>query len=69
MHLLNAWYGQMTAGSAAAAVWWTFWTDYLDAVFQPWWNRAAVPVHKDRPGLEVSPETSSAWTRCSSMDA
>jgi penicillin G amidase len=54
-HLLNAWSGSMTAGSAAAAVWWTFWTDYLSAVFQPWWNRAAVPVHKDRPGLQVSP--------------
>ena len=46
----------MTAGSAAAAVWWTFWTDYLGAVFQPWWNRAEVPVHKDWPGLHVSPE-------------
>jgi penicillin G amidase len=55
MHVLNAWTGSMSAGSAAAAVWWTFWTDYLDAVFQPWWNRAAVPVHKDRTGLEVSP--------------
>ena len=55
-HLLNAWTGSMTAGSAAAAVWWTFWTDYLSAVFQPWWNKAAVPVHKDRPGLQVSPE-------------
>ena len=55
MHVLNAWSGSMSAGSAAAAVWWTFWTDYLDAVFQPWWNRAAVPVHKDRTGLEVSP--------------
>ena len=53
--LLNAWSGSMSAGSAAAAVWWTFWTDYLSAVFQPWWNRAAVPVHRDRPGLQVSP--------------
>jgi penicillin G amidase len=57
IHLLNAWTGSMTAGSAAAAVWWTFWTDYLGAVFQPWWNRAAVPVHKDWSGLHVSPET------------
>ncbi|HEY9241185.1 MAG TPA: penicillin acylase family protein [Streptosporangiaceae bacterium] len=54
-HLLNAWSGSMSASSAAAAVWWTFWTDYLDAVFQPWWDRAAVPVHKDRPGLRLSP--------------
>ena len=63
-HCSTAGPAAMTAGSAAAAVWWTFWTDYLSAVFQPWWNRAAVPVHKDRPGLQVSPETSSAWTRC-----
>jgi penicillin G amidase len=69
VHLLNAWSGSMTANSAAAAVWWTFWTDYLSAVFQPWWDKAAVPVHKDRTGLEVSPvyqfsldEVLEAWT-------
>jgi penicillin amidase len=52
--LLARWPDQMTAGSAAASVWWTFWGDYLSAVFQPWWTRAKVPVRKDRPGLTVS---------------
>jgi penicillin amidase len=49
-------------------VWWTFWTDYLSAVFQPWWTAAKVPVRKDRPGLKVSAgqfsldEDLEAWT-------
>ena len=54
----------MTEFVRGRVVWWTFWTDYLSAVFQPWWNTAAVPVHRDRAGLKVSPLTSSAWTRC-----
>ena len=53
--ILNDWSGAMTASSPGAALWWTFWTSYLSAVFQPWWNRAAVPVGKDRAGLRVSP--------------
>ncbi len=53
--VLNGWPGAMTATSAGAALWWTFWTDYLTAVFQPWWNRAAVPVARDRAGLRVGP--------------
>ena len=57
--LLDGWNGAMTAGSAAASVWWTFWGDYLDAVFQPWWRTAAVPVHKDEGGLKVSPDQAS----------
>jgi penicillin amidase len=66
--LLSAWPGTMSAGSAAAAIWWTFWNDYLSAVFQPWWDTAAVPVRKDRAGLKVSPgqfsldEVLEAWT-------
>ena len=46
----------MAQNSAAAALWWTFWGDYLDAVFRPWWKAAKVPVHKDRPGLAISPQ-------------
>ena len=52
----------------AASVWWTFWGDYLSAVFQPWWNQAKVPVGKDREGLAVSVDRVSldedleAWT-------
>jgi penicillin amidase len=54
--LLASWHDDMARTSAAAAVWWTFWTDYLDAVFQPWWRAAKVPVRKDRPGLTISPQ-------------
>ena len=52
--LLRGWDDGMTASSAAASVWWTFWGDYLGAVFQPWWNAAKVPVHSDHAGLAVS---------------
>jgi penicillin amidase len=52
--LLAGWDGSMTTASAAAALWWTFWDDYLAAVFGPWWRAAKVPVHLDRPGLAVS---------------
>jgi len=54
--LLHGWNGAMAQSSAAAALWWTFWGDYLDAVFGPWWKAAKVPVHKDRAGLAVSPQ-------------
>jgi penicillin amidase len=66
--LLTGWNAAMEAGSAAASVWWTFWTDYLSAVFQPWWTAAKVPAGQDRPGLNVSAQQSSldedleAWT-------
>jgi penicillin G amidase len=52
--LLRGWDDGVTASSAAAALWWTFWGDYLSAVFQPWWNAAKVPVRKDHAGLAVS---------------
>src|SRR3984957_16539525 len=66
--LLDGWNGAMTAKSAAASVWWTFWSDYLTAVFHPWWHAAAVPVHRDRAGLAISPgqasldEVLETWT-------
>jgi penicillin amidase len=66
--LLRGWDGSMTASSAAAAVWWTFWGDYLSAVFGPWWAAAKVPVHSDHAGLAVSAQQFSldqvlaAWT-------
>jgi penicillin amidase len=53
---LASWNDQMTATSTAASIWWTFWTDYLSAVFQPWWTAAKVPVHYDRGGLSVGPD-------------
>jgi penicillin G amidase len=66
--LLAGWDGSMTTASGAAALWWTFWDDYLAAVFGPWWRAAKVPVHLDRPGLAVSAQQFSldqvleAWT-------
>jgi penicillin G amidase len=56
---LAGWNDQMTASSAAAAIWWTFWSDYLTAVFQPWWTARGVPVSVDPAGLAVSPQQSS----------
>jgi penicillin G amidase len=66
--LLTTWNATMGEDSAAASVWWTFWGDYVTDVFQPWWNRAKVPVHKDSAGLAVSVDQVSldedleAWT-------
>jgi penicillin amidase len=54
--LMRGWDATMAQNSAAAALWWTFWGDYLDAVFRPWWKAAKVPVHKDPPGLAISPQ-------------
>jgi penicillin amidase len=41
---LSSWNHRMTTGSAGASIWWTFWTDYLSEVFQPWWTATKVPV-------------------------
>lgn len=66
--LLSSWNYAMDAGSAAAAVWWTFWDDYLTAVFEPWWKAGKVPVGRDVNGLAVGPgqapldEDLEAWT-------
>jgi penicillin G amidase len=53
MNTLSNWNDQMTATSAGASIWWTFWNDYLSATFQPWWTADKVPVHLDRGGLTV----------------
>jgi penicillin amidase len=44
----------MSTGSAAASLWWYFWTGYLADVFQPWWDARRVPVSTDRGGLSVN---------------
>ena len=65
---LSAWDDSMSAGSSAATIWWTFWSDYLSAVFEPWWKAGHVPVGKDSANLAVSPNLASldedlqAWT-------
>jgi penicillin amidase len=66
--LLRSWDGTMTAGSAAAALWWTFWGSYLNTVFAPWWQAGKVPVSKDADTLAVTAalapldEDLEAWT-------
>ncbi len=68
MQLLASWNHSMDASSAAASVWWIFWSDYLSAVFGPWWTAAKVPVSKDPFRLKISPDQFSldqvleAWT-------
>ncbi len=68
MNLLAGWNDAMTTGSAAASLWWTFWGDYISAVFQPWWTSAGVPVGRDRAALALSSwptsltEDLTAWT-------
>jgi penicillin G amidase len=52
--LLRGWNYSMDQDSAAAAIWWTLWSDYLYATFEPWWRSARVPVRLDRSGLAVS---------------
>jgi penicillin amidase len=74
-HILASWDRQMRVDSAGAAIWWTFWSDYLAAVFGPWWTAAKVPVPVDRTGLSVGPgqvsldEDLQAWTAGSPANA
>ena len=70
VQLLATWNDTMAADSAAATIWWTFWSDYLRDVFQPWWDHGHVPIAKDPAGLRVSAEDQpsldedlEAWTR------
>jgi penicillin amidase len=51
---LAGWNDAMAENSSAAAIWFTFWSDYLSAVFQPWWTAAHVPVATDPSGLEAT---------------
>jgi penicillin G amidase len=52
--LLARWDGSMDASSAAATIWWTFWSQYLSQVFQPWWTKGKVPVHLDKDNLDLA---------------
>jgi len=69
MRQLTGWDDAMSADSAPAAIWYSFWSDYLSAVFQPWWKAARVPVAKDPGALALTPgqqecldEDLEAWT-------
>jgi penicillin G amidase len=59
MQQLTRWHGAMDANSAAAAIWFTFWTDYVSAVFGPWWHATHVPVARDPVGLAATYQQSS----------
>ncbi|CAM3842003.1 penicillin acylase family protein [Alicyclobacillus pomorum] len=67
LSLLKSWDYRMDSDSPAAALWWTFWTQYLSDTFQPWWDHFKVPVEVD-PSLKVNPNLASlnedleAWT-------
>jgi penicillin amidase len=52
--LLARWNESMDASSAAATIWWTFWSQYLSQVFQPWWTKGKVPVHLDKDNLDLA---------------
>jgi penicillin amidase len=68
MRLLTRWNDVMNADSAAAAIWFTFWSDYVSTVFEAWWKAAQVPVAKDPTGLQANwqqvalDEDLEAWT-------
>ncbi|MDQ0189766.1 penicillin acylase family protein [Alicyclobacillus cycloheptanicus] len=64
---LSKWNDQMDVNSTAASIWWTFWTQYLQDTFGPWWKADKVPVASD-PSLAIGPnqaaldEDLEAWT-------
>ncbi|MHB1630237.1 MAG: penicillin acylase family protein [Bacilli bacterium] len=65
--LLVHWNGDMNANSAAASIWWTFWTTYLRDTFGPWWQAGHVPTALDSdlaigPGQAPFDEDLEAWT-------
>jgi penicillin amidase len=66
--LLSSWNDGMTSSSAAASVWWTFWNDYIEAVFDPWWKATGVQDNLDywnlNPAADPAPllEDLEQWT-------
>jgi len=51
---LKGWDYSMDQTSAAAAIWWTLWSDYLTSTFEPWWQSGKVPVDLDPAGLAIT---------------
>jgi penicillin G amidase len=68
LSLMRSWNYSMDENSAAATIWWTFWSDYLWQTFEPWWKAAKVPVGRDAldltvgAGLPSLDEDLEAWT-------
>lgn len=65
--LLRAWDGTMGVDSAAATIWWSFWSWYRHDTFQPWWDAYHVPYRRFGElavdaGLTSLDEDLEAWT-------
>ncbi len=56
--LLQSWDDTMGANSPAAAVWWTFWTQYHHDTFAPWWSAYHVPAGRFS-SLAIGPDQAS----------
>src|SRR5258708_30167581 len=53
--VLRGWNHVMETTSAAAAIWWTFWSDYLSATFGPRCPAAPVTLPARPAALRVPP--------------
>ncbi|HEX3925178.1 MAG TPA: penicillin acylase family protein [Streptosporangiaceae bacterium] len=63
MRLLTGWNDSMDSDAPAAAIWATFWSDYISAVFGPWWRTSRVPVARSLNDLQASFDADlEAWT-------
>jgi penicillin amidase len=59
--LLRHWNGTMQVSSPAAALYWTWMTDYVREVFGPWWRATHVSTVQDH-NLALNPATNTALT-------
>jgi len=63
-HLLQSWDQSMDQDSSAAALWWTFLSQYFHDIFDPWWN--AAHITKDNfalgPWQQSLMENLEVWT-------
>jgi penicillin amidase len=61
--LLAGWNYNMDSSSPAAAIWYTFWSDYKSAVFGLWWKKSRVQVAESLNELQFSFDADlEAWT-------
>ncbi|HEU5231007.1 MAG TPA: penicillin acylase family protein [Ktedonobacteraceae bacterium] len=44
--LLQGWNGEMNENEVAPSLWWTFWQNYLQETFGPWWQASHVPADR-----------------------
>jgi penicillin amidase len=60
--LLQSWDDDMGVNSAAASIWWRFWTQYAYDTFNPWWQADRVPIAKDS-AIALHPDMLSSASR------